>query len=54
MAGFYRREPGGHNGLLLWSVRDQLLRPTCAEVIPLRASPVGTRVLRERAARARG
>ena len=31
-----------------------LLRPGCAEVIPLRASPVGTWALRERAARARG
>ena len=31
-----------------------LLRPGCAEVIPLRASPVGTRALRERAARSRG
>jgi hypothetical protein len=31
-----------------------LLRPGRAEVIPLRASPVGTRALRERAARARG
>ena len=31
-----------------------LLRPRCAEVIPLRASSVGTGVLRERAARSRG
>ena len=31
-----------------------LLRPGCAEVIPLRASSVGTGVLRERAARSRG
>ena len=31
-----------------------LLQPGCADVIPLRASPVGTRPLRERAARSRG
>ena len=31
-----------------------LLRPQCAEVIPLRASPVGTRALREHAVRSRG
>ena len=31
-----------------------LLRPRCAEVIPLRASPVGTRALRERAEQSRG
>ena len=31
-----------------------LLRLTCAEVIPLRASPVGTRALRERAEQSRG
>ena len=31
-----------------------LLRPGCAEVIPLRASPVGTEALRKHAARARG
>jgi hypothetical protein len=31
-----------------------LLRPGCAEVIPLRGSPVGTRALRERAARSCG
>ena len=45
---------GGLKRELMELCARALLRPGCAEVIPLRASPVGTWALRERAARARG